>query len=518
MDKIKLSNFRKIEDSWELELSPITLFTGTNNSGKSTILKALMLYSDFINSQNQIELAFDRSNSQKHKIDCYSNAINWKNSKEGDNYTSFSYSKDGFLISLKFYPLPKIQNEANFTKGRLECLNVVRLQDNASFTINYEAQSEYQLNFDKRFFDDNQLSNINEEIISLKELKNSIAEEIKTLQVEYSQLEPSSLEAIKVNHSLEGFKQKEKEALKKIRSLQGLIKKNSITWKPTINLSDSNVLKKTISSIIENVCFKDDKIKDVFFEDVDFFNVIVFSDLIKRALNFNVTHLSPRRNCQTRLYVNDETSSDIYELINQHSKRPIHKSSKAASFIKKWMKEFKIGENYNIKSIEGMASIIEILENNDSRNLVDKGFGAGQIFTILLKIGLEIDNLRFEKQHDLSSSIILIEEPEGNLHPALQAKLAELFYDAYKNYGIKFILETHSEYIIRKIQLIVKEDKLVNEENPELNNNPFKIYYFDSEKGPYEMRFREDGIFKDDFGPGFFDIASQYAVRLLRRN
>lgn len=518
MDKIKISNFRKIKESWELELSPITLFTGTNNSGKSTILKALMLYSDFVNSQDHTELNFDGINSQKHKIDCYSNATNWDVSKENNNYTSFSFFKEGFHISLMFYPLPKIQNEINFTKGRLEFLKVKRVEDDAVFSIHYLSQNEYELKFDRRFLEDNDVNQLDEEIRSLKLLKKSTSEEVKLLQQEYKKLEPSSAKAITINHSLESFKQKEKKLQRQINNLKSSLQKNTAFWHPSINITETNILKRTISSLIENVSFKDDNDKDLFFENIDFFNVLIFSDLIKRVINFNVSHLSPRRNCQTRLYVNDETSSDIYELINQHSKRPIHKSSKAAIFIKKWMKKFNIGENYNIKSIEGMASIIEILENNDWRNLVDKGFGAGQIFTILLKIGLEIDNLRFEKNTNLSSNIILIEEPEGNLHPKLQARLAELFYDAYTNYGIKFILETHSEYLIRKIQLIVKEGKLINEENPELNDNPFKVYYFDSDNGPYEMRFREDGIFKDDFGTGFFDVASQHAVKLLRRN
>jgi len=46
---------------------------------------------------------------------------------------------------------------------------------------------------------------------------------------------------------------------------------------------------------------------------------------------------------------------------------------------------------------------------------------------------------------------------------------------------------------------------------------PFKVYYFDKEKGPYQMTYREDGIFRENFGTGFFDVASQHAVQLLRR-
>ena len=47
MERIKIKNFRKIKETWELDLAPITFFTGTNNSGKSSVLKAVMALDDF---------------------------------------------------------------------------------------------------------------------------------------------------------------------------------------------------------------------------------------------------------------------------------------------------------------------------------------------------------------------------------------------------------------------------------------------------------------------------------------
>lgn len=102
--------------------------------------------------------------------------------------------------------------------------------------------------------------------------------------------------------------------------------------------------------------------------------------------------------------------------------------------------------------------------------------------------------------------IILIEEPETNLHPYLQSKLAELFYEANREFKIQFIIETHSEYLVRKTQAIVKETQ---------NQEAFKVYYFDKDKGIYPMRYREDGKFMEEFGEGFFDEASKLAFKLF---
>ena len=42
IDKIRISGFRGLDD-FEMSLTPITVLTGTNNTGKTTILKALQL-------------------------------------------------------------------------------------------------------------------------------------------------------------------------------------------------------------------------------------------------------------------------------------------------------------------------------------------------------------------------------------------------------------------------------------------------------------------------------------------
>jgi predicted ATPase len=81
-----------------------------------------------------------------------------------------------------------------------------------------------------------------------------------------------------------------------------------------------------------------------------------------------------------------------------------------------------------------------------------------------------------------------------------------MFYDAFKQFGIRFILETHSEYLIRKTQAIVNRTN---------DLEAFKLYYIDNSKGIHEMRYREDGKFMDEFGPGFFDESANLAFELF---
>ena len=114
----------------------------------------------------------------------------------------------------------------------------------------------------------------------------------------------------------------------------------------------------------------------------------------------------------------------------------------------------------------------------------------------------------------LGPHTIVIEEPEIHLHPNYQSLLADMFLEAYQKYNIHFIIETHSEYLIRKTQVIVAESQYGNEEELR-NNNPFKVYYISQQKGADELKFRRDGKFSNEFGTGFFDEASNLIFKIL---
>lgn len=81
-------------------------------------------------------------------------------------------------------------------------------------------------------------------------------------------------------------------------------------------------------------------------------------------------------------------------------------------------------------------------------------------------------------------------------------------------------METHSEYIIRKSQLL-----FVDYANPQeslfpamrIQHNPFVVYYFDK-NGPYEMKYKNDGSFNKPFGEGFLDVVDDIALEIFLKN
>lgn len=59
-----------------------------------------------------------------------------------------------------------------------------------------------------------------------------------------------------------------------------------------------------------------------------------------------------------------------------------------------------------------------------------------------------------------SSSLLLIDEPEVNLHPEWQVKFAEILVLLYKELGIRIILNTHSPYFMRAVETKMAEQEI----------------------------------------------------------
>ena len=120
--------------------------------------------------------------------------------------------------------------------------------------------------------------------------------------------------------------------------------------------------------------------------------------------------------------------------------------------------------------------------------LPDVGFGISQLLPFV------VQSLVSAKQ------IISIEQPEVHVHPKLQADLGDLLAEAIqKPRQNQFIIETHSEHLVLRLQRLVYEKKLKPEQVS-------VIYVSRGPEGAETQRLRldEDGDFIDDWPNGFF--------------
>lgn len=120
----------------------------------------------------------------------------------------------------------------------------------------------------------------------------------------------------------------------------------------------------------------------------------------------------------------------------------------------------------------------------------DVGFGVSQVLPILVELSARTE------------SVVLIEQPEIHLHPAMQAELADVLIESIDDAGRRnqVIAETHSEHIMLRVQRRIREGQLAADD--------VAVLYVDQNQqgtaSVQRLRLRDDGEFVDPWPHGFF--------------
>ncbi len=126
--------------------------------------------------------------------------------------------------------------------------------------------------------------------------------------------------------------------------------------------------------------------------------------------------------------------------------------------------------------------------------LADVGYGINQLLPVII-----------EGVASRKDSILCVEQPEIHLHPRLQANIADLMIDTIADEPGKrkqWIVETHSELLILRLQRRIREGKIKPED--------ISVLYVDPNDKSVEgsaikvLRLGEDSYFKDQWPDGFF--------------
>ncbi len=89
-----------------------------------------------------------------------------------------------------------------------------------------------------------------------------------------------------------------------------------------------------------------------------------------------------------------------------------------------------------------------------SVNLVDVGYGVSQVLPLV------VDSLQRLNVNDM----FLVQQPEVHLHPRAQAELGS-FFATVANKSRRFIVETHSDYLVDRIRMEVRSAKRIRKQD-----------------------------------------------------
>jgi predicted ATPase len=213
------------------------------------------------------------------------------------------------------------------------------------------------------------------------------------------------------------------------------------------------------------------------------------SNALWEYLNFN--HLGALRQNPGKIFLlenNSFSENDYYGLLN--------KENYYWDRVNKLLK--KLDLNFIIKVIkENYCGYLHVTTNNGTEfNLSEANSGLIQLLPIVSI--LEISEL----------STTLIEQPELHIHPKLQAKLVDYFVKKISEKK-RLVIETHSEHIVRKLQVLVAQNVI--------SKDDIGIFYFNNEEEKtiiQKMELDPKGLFVNNWPDGFFDTSTDLTLDL----
>lgn len=576
IDIFGLKNYRIFDDQtgFSEEFAKINILTGANNSGKSSIVKALQMLK---NSAKGYRYPFDLDlNQQEHLLGDFNNVLFDKTKKEIDITLPFLFfGITNLYVSLSFI----IPQSNNPYEAKLRSIEVSDKADkqilfafryrNATDAEKVADKMKYEEDLEKYKTEEAELSKLPPEEAMFKgfffqpphdnplvayvdyqinlEKLNDYFTALQPFYAKYledkSSYDDEELERIDCNAEdkklfcipsavFKGFK-RDLDIQKWANFNENTLKdRKEIIGKEQVGERDfdqdelfiprpeieHNLYQKALHILRNNLVWQDG-------EEERTINVVehcfssAWDKLIQRISAIN--YISNIKEENARGY-NAASNSPFISLLKGYISKDID-----AKFLEKYLRAFEIG-NYLIVDFQPMYQLILVSINTldgQSRELVDFGYGIKQIILILIQVTvLAKQNKRVEQRYSYDGdydhisyepSLLIIEEPESNLHPKWQSLLADMFSEASRKFNIQLIIETHSEYLIRKFQTLVAK-KIVKSQD-------VKIFYLRSlrnvtqEKKQVEcLHIQEDGgIDFNAFDSGFFDENYKLNMSLL---
>ena len=223
-----------------------------------------------------------------------------------------------------------------------------------------------------------------------------------------------------------------------------------------------------------------------------------------------------------------DNSSNIAGIQGEFAANVLYRNNHIRIEVNNWFKRFRIPYELAVVEMseaplagEHIAIALYLLDREGKRiqnknsedvavTLADVGYGINQLLPIIV-----------EGIASQPNSTLCVEQPEIHLHPRLQANIADLMIDTIADEPGKrkqWIVETHSELLVRRIQTRIAQGDISPSDVSVLYVNPDDEDYEGS--AIKQLRLDENGYWLDEWPQGFFDEGYKQTrlARTARRN
>jgi len=174
----------------------------------------------------------------------------------------------------------------------------------------------------------------------------------------------------------------------------------------------------------------------------------LFQNEIKKEFSEDsINYVSPLRAHPKRYYMLDKAKLNLtLDTLDGDAIAEVLKDNKQITkSVNSWLRNF--GVEVDVQGFKEVIHHLLVRQNDINLDITDVGFGISQILPVIIQGFLSLKN-----------TTTIIEQPEIHLHPKMQADLADLFIDIVKKAnGKKLIIETHSEYLLKRLRRRISE-------------------------------------------------------------
>lgn len=408
IDKIFLENFKAFRQA-EFELKPITILVGPNNSGKSTLIQSIILI-------QQTLLGVGNSAINLNGIKNFGNFNDLVNQKSGNKEIRIGFDfADG--TSIKFTVAEEDSNVfikdffCNTAEFKYSLIDL-NMNDYDKGSVSYSQKCNIE--FDQETLVKNKIPAYQVEPIFYRDkffLKISDIGESKILVKQYFE-DLFNSERLNKNY--------------KFKNMKG---------------------DKTLDKIMNILSF--------------YSNIIKLSNDFYKKLEFcfsNIQYIGPLRHPADRFY--EKGSFNYVGVMGEHAVQILADNPKVKDDVENYFADMDIANNLNIlinNNDKTFEFRVKMKNTDDEVNFADIGFGASQVLPIIVQSSMSNRGL-FNRE-----SLIIIEQPELHLHPKVQASLADFFVELASDEH-KFLLETHSDYLLERLRYNIIDGKIPTED------------------------------------------------------
>lgn len=527
-----LKNFRSFgEEGADFELAPITILTGCNSAGKSSMAKALVLLSRMPNHRRVVSPSL-KLYTKDLRLGNYEKVLH-KNAADNEIVFAYKVWSNYLQEDVRVKRFFKSKKNDDLNDGYLYKYSIEKTDGTIIFEENtalweMEDEEHYNKHIDSIIQNFNAFSLVSKyqqlvQVVDLlikrndEESQNKYAHYSQELKDIVSQIQVSDINVEMYNiRQLSDWDQWIYNRDKEIKD-----------WKP--------------------YCKTDEEFEDLLTTQyperqiIEHYLELVVDEVFSPRFTENVEYIDSGSAAIRRTYSVEDSNKMSKALFDFNSAKIIDKEwsdifhpyyHKPGSFVNHWLEEF-LGKGCKVFTTgDGEGRIKVFIERNgEKRLLADEGYGITQLVSLLLLIDNSIksaneNNLQIpwrdgkpdhrNSYYERYPQVICVEEPEVHLHPKYQSLLAEMFVEAYQKYNLHFIIETHSEYLIRKLQVMVAD-----KENA-LSPNDVSLNYVEKDENGVstnrKIEIMEDGRLGSSFGDGFFDEAGSLSRKLFTLN